>query len=246
MNKRPISSLILTGLLITIIISFPVQVMFMFDYSIDEIGLIFNKLTWLNYFVMLVCLLSAYYIFQVSKFSIYFSMISILVVGLNNYWVGKMALNINMMMATIGSIAFTSMFFLLFENRYIYLLTHPDKRWWMQAKRTQVKVPVSVWPWVGEALQGSSFDISSTGLFMSAGIDFDIEEGREVKLILSLNSLTQIHLQGSVARIARDKTGHYPEGLGISFNEMDKKTKSKLQKYLKNYETNSHRQDAYL
>ena len=126
-----------------------------------------------------------------------------------------------MLISNFGGTLFTK----LLQFRY---------RW--TPKRHMKEVQAQIYPYVGPSIAAKTFDISQTGVFIE-GHEEDLTQaplhiGERINFNLSIGSLGQIRCEATVIRRSNGY-GRYPKGLGLKFENLDRKQLLRLKSYLR-------------
>lgn len=225
MKKRPVALSLFCFLLLAIAISLPMQAIY-----IQDVENLFQSLTFLNIFVMLLCTLTAVSAFKVHSSFKYLLPLTITTVLFNNWWVGYVGFHFDPLQTSFASLCFVSVCSVLLEKNTYKVLSNPKLKWWEVAQRAQAEIPVSVFPIRGEALNKTSFDISETGIFLQGLDQNELERlnvGEELNVCLHFDRILKIRCS---AKIVRKSTaaGIYPPGVGLQFSNTNAQIKSAL------------------
>ncbi len=93
------------------------------------------------------------------------------------------------------------------------LLQHPERRWWLEAPRKRMKLPVAI-NWREIKLSSETFDISETGAFISLDGKEDwpeFQSDQSLAICMSIGTLQQFRCHGRVVRRV-DAKGRLPGG----------------------------------
>ena len=230
MRRRPMILPVIMLMLFGVALSFPLQVMWLYDHGLGELPQVLNKLTWLNWLVMAGAVLTGVFVFGASPFTRFALPALTFIVAVNNFFVGYFATDYSFMATTMGTFAFGAMLLPLYQPKVRELLLYPDRRWWRAKTRRRMAVPIFVGGSRQVKLRSETFDISESGAFLpieAAGLY--VEE--RVSICLTLGTLQQIRCDARVVRRAEAK-GTYPGGVGITFTNMDWWQRRELKRYL--------------
>lgn len=241
MSKRPKLLLALAWIIGAAVMSIPVQIMAIYGHGPDEILEVFDKMTGLNWMVLLSGIGAATCIAKASPWTRFVVPSFLLIAGVNNYFVGDFATDYSPMQANLATLGLVALNLPLLQPRIFQLLVHPDRRWWMVSKRQRVSVPVFIGGARNAALRAETFDISETGAFIplataqdhkyAIGKKGNLEIDEIITIAMTLGTLKQVRCEGRVVRMA-DARGSYPAGIGIQFMEMGTDEKRELKRYL--------------
>lgn len=225
MRKRPLALSLFSFILLGIAISLPIQAIY-----IQDIENLFQSLTFLNIFVMLLCTLTAVSAFKVHKSVRYLLPVTLVTVIFNNWWVGYVGFNFDPLQTSFASLGFVSLCAVLLEKNAYSVLRNPKLKWWEVATRAKAEIPVSVFPIRGEALNKTSFDISESGIFLQ-GLEKDelerLNVGEELSVCLHFDRILKIRCSAKIVRKS-DASGIYPPGVGLQFSSTNTQIKSAL------------------
>jgi len=119
-------------------------------------------------------------------------------------------------------------FFILEPIRAPYF--NPRLRWWEQEKRYRIDLPVSIiYPDSNTEINGSTYDVSRSGLFFSG--DLMGPTGTSIQVKFQHELLSHFDIVGEIVWLTTGK-GRYPKGGGIKFDSMQKEQYKKLGKAL--------------
>lgn len=195
----------------------PVQVMWLYGHAPIEIAAIWHKLTWLNVLVLTGLLINMVLLWQVSP-SLKFSIPILLgLVTLNNFIVGHQAVNYTQMEAALATLGFTIVNLPMLDTRVLWILRHPDRRWWRRATRHQVALPLLIEGTRLNSIRTESFDLSESGLFIGGSSGLGV--GDWVNIKISFDSVLHIRTRARVVRRSEAR-GTYPAGVGVEFVDL--------------------------
>ncbi len=224
MIARPSQFYILSLLMFAVALSFPIQVIFLYQHHWTEVTAIFSKLTWLNWLLVFSLITCSYLYLHASRAILVGLPLLILMVVINNYYVGRFAGDFSMAQTSLA----TAMMFVvfvppLFMPSSLLVLKDPKRRWWRRSKRVNKRVPATLNPFVGEMIQAHTYDLSETGAFVCLEEESNKpmpKVGDTLRISLNVNSMRKIRCEAVVVRIA-EPTGRYPRGLGLRFVDID-------------------------
>lgn len=221
MPKLPNYFKILAFIYLSIVISLPFQIIFLYDHEITEIQQILNKINILNMFMAVGIVLNLPLILKASKFLKWTVPLSIILVTWNNYVVGEFAMDFSASLTSSGSLLFASTNLGLLYSPYRQLLMNPSQRWWLRAARKEIQINVTIKPVRGNEIELKTFDLSKSGAFIPiqnwSQFKSQLEEGGIVQLKLHTNnSISKIVCPARIVRTSQAK-GNYPSGVGLNF-----------------------------
>ncbi len=219
-------------MMILIALSFPLQVMFLYGHPWTETQAIFAKMTSLNWLIAFAFILGAYFYYQASRGILFFAPVLLALVAFNNYIVGNFGADFSLQQTTIATLLSAGLFVPLALPSSQVILKDPKRRWWRASKRYSRKVGATLNPYVGDMVQGETFDVSKTGAFVCLDeLDNLPKIGDTVRVSLNVSSMRKIRCEAVVVRIAEPQ-GRYPKGMGIRFTEMSKTNEKCFEKFL--------------
>jgi hypothetical protein len=230
MRKRPKFLLYLALSLIGIVISFPLQISFIYGHSLFETAAITAKLSFLNWWVMFISIGTAYLLLQAShhlRWAVPLLMISMV---LNNWFVGAVATDYSLVSTSLASAGFLVLMSSVFQSDVRGLMKDPNLRWWLRAERVRVAVPVFIGGLHHTPIRSRSFDISETGVFIPLRDEFAVDEALDI--CIKLGVYTQIRCEGRIVRRQQEASGIYPVGIGIQFETLASDQRRELKRYL--------------
>lgn len=229
MRKRPLALYIFCICMMAIALSLPVQAVYIQDFEN-----IFQMLTWLNIFIMIVCAMTAVAAFRVHKSLRYLLPVTIIAVVFNNWWVGYVGFNFNIYETSVASLSFLALCSVLLEKNTFKVLCNPKLKWWDAPVRSKIEIPVSLSPKIrGQVLTKKSFDISESGFFLQGLEKEELERliiGEKFNVCLYFNDLIKIRCAAKIVRKSSAENGRYPLGIGLQFEEIDDQIRSTIKK----------------
>jgi hypothetical protein len=128
MRHRPSFVILMATILAGVGLSLPLQVMWIYGHKLDELDLVFAKLTFLNWGVMIGAFTCAFMTLQASpRLRVALPVLTGLV-AVNNFFVGVYAIDYSAWAATMGTLAFTGLNLPLLRGPLRDLLRNPDGR----------------------------------------------------------------------------------------------------------------------
>lgn len=226
MKNKPLFFTLMPWMLALITLSMPLQIAFIYDISLFEIDAIFSKLTPLNYLLMGLFTWLSYATYKIDKNLFILLPFINLFVFLNNYVVGSFGEDFNIMQTTLASCFFLGITLMYYLRDNYKIISDLKNRWWLTKPRQKIGVPLTI---VGsnEMIKTKSFDLSETGLFALNDPDFELFQLPKNKVVdITIHCGAQnLKMRGKLVRKALSK-GHYPEGVGIQFDEVDPQYKN--------------------
>lgn len=221
MRKRPTSLIIYSVCLLLIALSFPVQVAIQNEIPIWDWAELFKHLTWLNGLTFVALISSSFLGMRAARHLMYMAPLTIILVMLNNYWVGYVGLNYSFLQTSIASTFFLALNLVLLESDARAVIRNQNIHWWRAADRRRVNLPVSVHPWVGESLMAITHDISISGAFITCRNPQKYTVGDRMQLRLSIEGYKDIRCTARLVRKS-EGAGSYPAGFGVQFEDLSK------------------------
>ena len=237
MRRLPIESYVMMFFLLAIVLSFPLQIVYIYGFESSEFFKTFSMLTKFNYLIMAALIVAIFAWKSVSRSLFVVTPIIIALVAVNNYFVGTVGYDYSFTMTSVATLGFVSLHISLLRPNIRLLLRSPEKRWWLQSPRKRVNVPLEVYS-LRDARKKSfvAKDISETGALISTDEDFSDEnslvEGDMLDLRISLGQLRNMTCQARVVR----KAGEVKEGdscYGLEFVNMDGIKTRNMKKFFK-------------
>lgn len=234
MKKAPWSPRILSVILTGVAVSFPLQIVLLYDHRFSELGAILSKLTGMNLLTMLACSISAVLLWNVSRFSLPALTITAAVVAWNNYLVGYVAYDYTMTSTLMGTGLFLLTYTFLLHPDAKRALLQPGSRWWLQAERRIMALPTEVHTIHGDFGILKTFDISESGAFI--GCDDDslqmFQVGDHCSISIRISDYKRVKCVAKVVRLSKG-VGRYPKGIGLHFEDVEAKDARYLRSFLK-------------
>jgi hypothetical protein len=228
MKEKPIIFNFLWLFFTAIAISLPLQVAFLYEHDLtllSEWQSVLMKLTPLNWIVALATLVNAALCFTANPYIRYSIPASIVLVGINNFFVGSWGTDFSLLLTWIGTLAYAVMSYSYIYAHGLEAIENPQKQWWKIPKRMKRSYPVWI-EWNGQRkLLAKTFDISKTGAFVSSMTQSpslfpdDLDIGEKVKVLIGTNQ-GELKIPATVIRREKIARGLYPSGLGLSFDQM--------------------------
>lgn len=228
MRQRPGWTIFLGLVFLMIAISLPVQIMFIYGHGVDELGAVFEKLTFLNILVMAAALTCAVLVWKASPLSRQAVPAFLALVAVNNFFVGYYATDFSMWTTVLATVGLVTLNLPLLHPRMQEILMHPEKRWWLCAERRRLDLPVTIDGTRLTSLKARTFDVSLSGAFVPDVHDVSVGDWITVRMKFGI---TQIRCQAKVVRRSEPK-GIYPGGVGVQFVNMSWRERRDLRRCL--------------
>lgn len=231
MQSRPKILPVVMVLLFAVALSMPLQVMWLYGHPWSEMDAVLHKLTWMNWLVIAGAMLTGVLVFSASGWARFAVPALIVLVGVNNMFVGYFATDYSFLTATLGTLGFMALTLPLYRPQVRELFMHPEKRWWLVKHRRRQNVPIFVGGSRQVKLRGETFDISESGAFVPLeAVGLGVDE--QVSVCLTLGTLQQIRCDARVVRRTPKAKGTYPAGVGLHFINLDWWQRRELKRYL--------------
>lgn len=236
MVKKPRLFLFISFALACIMVSFPLQVVMLYDHGLSELLHVFRKISFLNLMVMSLLGYTSYLAYHASPYLKYVAPVTIVAVLWNNLVTGSYATDFSMAASCLATLGFSLLFTPLFHKKARFILADGKNRWWFQSRRHKRQVTMTLNPYVGDTLLAQTFDISKTGAFVHVDqADGTVPDvGETLRISLNVGGMRNVRCEAKIVRINEDdKAGAYPKGVGIEFKGMDKQARKDLERFLK-------------
>jgi hypothetical protein len=219
MPKRPLLFTLLALLYAVIAISLPIQVMIIYDHQLSEWPLILAKLSWLNILVIMLSSVNVILSLNASHWLKYSLPFTIIIVGINNYFVSYYGNDFSVLETSMATIVFALIHTTLFFFKSSSILEHPSLRWWLVPRRHELQIPVWIEQNDGKGISFKTFDLSKTGAFIASTEPFHhLKEGDQFNLAVRGEDMTY-SVKAKIVRKSEPR-GHYPRGFAIQFEKM--------------------------
>lgn len=211
-------------------ISLPVQVIYLQDFDFENM---FQMLTVLNILIMVICSAVAVAVFNLHKSFRYLLPTAIVLIIINNWWVGYVGFNFNLVETSYASFGFLVLCSFLLEKNAFKVLCNPKLKWWGVPVRSKIEIPVSLSPRLqGQPLFKNSFDISESGFFLQGLKKEELESlnvGQKFSVCLHFSKILKVRCDAKIVRKSFEN-GTYPSGIGLQFEEIDDQIRSTIKK----------------
>lgn len=235
MKRRPPLLTAMPWILVGVALSIPLQIMVLYGHGPLELGDVFGKVTALNWLVISFCLVNAMATARASRWLLFTGPGLVVAVAVNNWLVGFLATDFSPMTAALATVGFLALQLPYFHPSIRRLLHQPAMRWWLQAARRKVRVPVYFGSSKTKLLHSETFDISESGAFIPCPLSHSTSQGLDpqarVNLSFALGVHRRIRCDGRIVRRV-DAKGDYPSGIGIEFVNLTSAQRRELRRYL--------------
>lgn len=235
MNKKPIIFRFVAFLMVAISLSFPIQAFVVYGYSLSELGMAFQQISFLNWICVSTMLLCGWCVHRASPHVRWVAPITFAVVALNNLVVGTYGTDFSLATTMSGALGFGLVFLPLVTKEARFVLSNPRNRWWLRAERIKRQLPATLNPYVGSTIQAEVFDISSSGAFIHVEDHEDLtpQVGDKLRLSINVGGFRNVKCEAQIVRLDGRPKGVYPTGMGLSFKNMDRQSFKDLQRFLR-------------
>lgn len=235
MRSRPWVLFVMAFAYLTIALSFPIQIYFLYEHNFSELREVLAKLTFVNWLVILGLGAGSVLFYRGSTKMIPAAIgVSLLVIG-NNVLVGLFGDDFNLWQTMAASVLFGSLHLSLLNGEVQKLIKQPELRWWRTAYRQKMRISVVMRSKNYNQLAFESFDISDTGIYLGVSNDMiaqlkGLKLNEEVQLTMKFDTLNQIRCHGRLTRISQGG-GNYPSGFGIEFTDLSAKDRKRIHRF---------------
>lgn len=244
MPNRPKVFLLLAAIFLGIVMSFPVQLYWLYGHSLGQWQSLIHKVSLLNVCVMLGLILHVPLLLWTSRWLLVTLPALVALVSWNNYVVGSFAYDYSPEETVAASIAFgllCASLFLFRDARQV--IWNPKARWWATPRRVKASVPICIHPFVKRTLRARAFDISVTGLFVPFDDCYDndgvtpvperlLSVGDFASVSIKLSQTTTLHCEAEVVRLS-ESNGSYPSGMGLRLHGLDPRERACLSGFIR-------------
>lgn len=222
MNRKPLLFNILAIGLLTIAVSFPLQIAWIYGHELfhaDHLRAIWHKLPVNNLLTMAILMVTAWKIWHVQSGLVPWIAASCSVVAVNNFVVSAYASDWSQIQTTSATIIFAVAICAFVFTRAYELTMAPHLHWWRPALRHRVDAPV-VLEFLGHhRFQAQLFDISTSGLFITGIHQQLVSSLAPVNEEMAIKIPYKNSFEAFRVKLVRktDQRGHYPGGWGLCF-----------------------------
>lgn len=240
MRTKPRKLDYLALFLLGVAFAMPLQIMFLYEHTPLEMGAVLAKLAPLNWLVLVLAPLTAWFIYRASPLMLIAVPILTTVVIHNNWLVAEIGTDYSPLSIGLSTGAFLLAMASLATRETRDLLINPGRRWWLTPKRKRISIPVHVVvPGHGEyAFDSRTFDLSESGAFLVTSGSLEsllksIGAGTNCSISLDLDKLQHgkgraLQCRAEIVRAAGAQ-GAYPSGIGVRFVELGRDQRRALQ-----------------
>ena len=242
MLKRPKEFSVLAGGMLAVALSFPVQVLFMYDGMQPGFALSGMGMTPLNWFVIGASLLTAMLAFQASRLVLPALGLFLFAVTWNNWIVAEFEVNYSGMTAWAGVFLAGCIPLMLLREQARKVLLNPQLRWWRTPARKRAHVQAVVYPVLGGEIASKTFDISEGGAFISLPLGSPrsthtdpqsktVSVGNHCAVKLRLDQLNVLNCSARVVRKVKS-AGDYPDGFAVQFVNLTPEQRRQIRTFI--------------
>lgn len=234
MKSKPRLFDAIAGVLLVLLLAFPVQVMFLYGHYPWEVMPILSKLSILNWLTMIGCGYTAFCAYTAApQFKIALPLLTFLVAW-NNMVVAYVGYDYHSLTTILATVIFAASNAVFFHAEIQLLMAAPYKRWWLIPPRLKVNVPVFVSPQRSEGFSTDTFDISAGGTFIptKSAMASQLMEGETLSLSFKLGAFRTLRCDARVIRHQKAK-GTYPDGIGVRFENLNRQQQYTLNQFFK-------------
>ena len=246
MRQRPLGLSFLATLLWISAGLIPIQLLILYEQAPWELKSVAAQMTPLNWVITFTSPYLGYLAWRASPGLLTALPMFIAIFLYNNYLVMSSYTGYSVEQILLGTVvSLGALLACMFHKKAYEILLSPEKRWWLTAKRKQVRLPIEM---AGietttakaiELFDLSFFDLSRTGGFIAlpehCRMSEILNEGArlQVKFIIRQPSQAPTPVECS-AEVVRKATaqGTRPAGLGVKFLGLDRKTQSQIESFL--------------
>jgi hypothetical protein len=220
MRNRPKILLAITFIFLGIIVSLPVQVALLYGHAIDELVQMLTKISLLNLLVALSLVLNIPFILRASRWLSLSLPFSLIAIGWNNWVVASVGHDFSPSTTWVATLLFALLCGFVSLPVVWNLIKNPEQRWWLQAVRKAISLPMTLEPVRGSSIDMRTFDLSNTGAFVQVDdwseFEYPMREGDVINVKFTIGTLNRISCSAQIVR-RNYESGHYPAGLGLRF-----------------------------
>jgi hypothetical protein len=220
-KKRPFVLTLYSLILAGAAASFPMQVVWDYEIPLHKMFHAIRYLTWLNMVVIAAMVITSIAVLRASRLTLFFAPLTVLLVCMNNYWVGYVGINYSSVETTVASLLFAGATCFLLERRSRNALLNPNCHWWRTPRRVQMQKPIVLLPWNGETLAAFTHDISESGAFIKSDHIAGFNIGDRMQLRMKIAGHIDVRCTGRLVRKS-EASGQYPGGVAIMFEDLSR------------------------
>ena len=229
MPSKPKSLTFIAWSLLFVALSMPAQVFLLYGHGPQEIDLVLNKLSFLNWIVVVGAMCTAVLVERVSKWALWAVPIWMIAAGVNNAFVGYFGTDFTLTQSIIATASLVMILSPIYRSSILKLFIQPEQRWWLRAERKKIQLPICVSGSRKVSLLAETHDISSSGAFLTC--DTELLTDDELEIDLNFGIEKNWRCRARVARRAAP-SGSYPMGIGLSFIDVKPSQRRELERLI--------------
>jgi hypothetical protein len=211
----------------------PIHIMIVDHLGLQDIQVVFSRFSLFNWLVFILASVGAILVLEASHWMrILLPALTVVVIGHHFiHWQQNDASLMSMSLATVGFLALNVP---LLHPNILSLMSYPERRWWREAPRKIVQMPIFLGGCLKGNVRSTTYEISESGAFVTypPGPEPTFQVDEVVSVCLTIGVLKQIRCVGRVVRIA-DATGRYPRGLAVEFSSLDWESRRDLKRFVR-------------
>ncbi|MCB0355864.1 MAG: PilZ domain-containing protein [Bdellovibrionales bacterium] len=233
MPSRPRIFAFLALIFMLIATSMPLQIMMLYNHNLQDLNLVFNKISTLNLLVVFCLVLNIPLLLKASPMLRTSLPLTFFVIAWNNYVVSSFAQDYSLTTTTLSSLGFALLFTPFFAQKYRHLFNNPHLRWWLRSPRVKTSLHTLVQPHVGSRWITELFDISETGIGVPVHNlkQSPLKIGDLTSLNIRLSQFKNLKCEAEIVRLA-PANGQYPAGMGLRFLGLPPKMRNELKHFI--------------
>ncbi len=233
MKNKPWPFKFVVIVLLGIIISFPIQIQVINRFQIQWWET-FHFFSIFNWIVIGLCIINLPFLWNASRWVLLTMPLLFFSVLWNNIMVGSYSWDFSYDQTLLATLGFCSLFLLAFHRGVQDVLSGKPVRWWSEASRKPIEVPVKIYPGRHQSFQSKTVDLSTTGMFVKLKPNHEafssLVRGERINVNLQINDLYTLKCEAEVVRDSKDFKGKYPPGFGFRFINLRSQEKKMLKK----------------
>lgn len=231
MKTKPFYFDVITLFLLVVAVSLPIQILFLFDYQLQDWTETFQHLTFLNWLFMGSSLISAYFLYCGHRYALAFSTINICTVFSNNLIVGVFGSDFSINQSLWGAVLYSIPLLPIYFNPLRETLLNSKQQWWRTAPRYSKQLDVQIWSLNGKpTVNAKTINISKTGALLEVPSGAPLHY--RIPMALYVNEITPVHCEAKIVRHISDANNNFDK-VGIEFLPLTKEQTQVLESCLK-------------
>lgn len=214
MKNKPYYLILFPYLAFAIALSFPLQIVLIYDIPITDTLKIFSMLTPLNLLTMTAMILTGCLTIFMNKHVYKAIPLLLFVTLLNNAIVGFYGSDYTFFQVAMSFILFGISLKPFYSQEIKAVINEPKLRWWLTPTRYEMAKPIKI-NTAELQLTSETFNLSKTGVFAKISDQYQLDEF-SLNDVLDLQILTESPITLK-ARVVRKSDGHsnQPKGIGL-------------------------------